>query len=131
MEILCKKRPQITQTIWLHRIWDNVAYQRTIARSIVATSCLIMALKAALSGMSLRQHTATTTSEDKQSFNRTISPSWKRSSLPERSDFGHLPDDEIVVQQPDAIFSIIFGPLTDSIPKSFKDALSHSDRKFW
>jgi hypothetical protein len=48
--------------------------------------------------------------------------------MPERSDFGDLPDDEIVVQQlpPDTI-----GPLADSIPKSFKDALSRSDRKFW
>jgi hypothetical protein len=73
-----------------------------------------MALKdALLSGMSLRQHTATTTSEDKQSFNRPISPSWKQSSLPEGSDFGDLPDDEIVVQ-PNAIFSIIFSPLADS-----------------
>ena len=43
--------------------------------------------------------------------------------FPQRSDFGDLPDDEIVVQ-PNAIFSIIFGPLADSIPKSFKDALS-------
>jgi len=43
--------------------------------------------------------------------------------------------DEIVVEQPppDAIFSIISGPLADSIPKSFKDALlvSRPDRKFW
>ena len=33
--------------------------------------------------------------------------------------------DEIIVEQPppDEIFSIIFGPLADSIPKSFKDAL--------
>jgi hypothetical protein len=42
--------------------------------------------------------------------------------------------DEIVVEQqppPDEIFSIIFSPLADSIPKSFKDAVSHPDRKFW
>jgi hypothetical protein len=41
--------------------------------------------------------------------------------------------DEIVVEQPpaDAIFSIIFGPLADPIPKSFKDVLSRPDRKFW
>ena len=40
--------------------------------------------------------------------------------------------DEIIVEQSpsDAIFSIIFGPLADSIPKSFKDALSRPDRKF-
>src|SRR5271154_6304841 len=31
--------------------------------------------------MSLRQHTATTISHEKPCFNRTISPSWKRSSL--------------------------------------------------
>jgi len=41
--------------------------------------------------------------------------------------------DEIVAEQPppDAIFSIIFGPLADSKPKSFKDALSRPDHKFW
>jgi hypothetical protein len=42
--------------------------------------------------------------------------------------------DEIVVEQPppDAIFSIvIFSPMANSIPKSFTDALSHPDRKFW
>ena len=40
--------------------------------------------------------------------------------------------DEIVVEQPpsDTTFSIIFGPSADSIPKSFKDALSRPDRKF-
>jgi hypothetical protein len=40
--------------------------------------------------------------------------------------------DEIVVEQPslDSIVSIIFGPLADSIPGSFKDALSRPDRKF-
>ena len=41
--------------------------------------------------------------------------------------------DEIVVEQPppDEIFSIIFGPLADSIPKSLEDAFSRPDRKFW
>jgi hypothetical protein len=39
--------------------------------------------------------------------------------------------EEIVVEQPppSAIFSIIFGPLADSILNSFKDALSCPDRK--
>src|SRR5271154_3799217 len=56
-------------------------YPKKIERNIGATSCSIVALKAALSDMSLLQNTATTTSHEKPSFNRTISPSWKRSSL--------------------------------------------------
>ena len=44
---------------------SGTMYPKKIERNIVGTSCSITALRAALSGMSLRQHTATTTSEDK------------------------------------------------------------------
>src|SRR5579859_7385535 len=56
-------------------------YPKRTERNIVATSYLIMAPKAASSGMFLHQHTTTTILHGKPSFNLTISPSWKRSSL--------------------------------------------------
>ena len=41
--------------------------------------------------------------------------------------------EQIVVEPPppNAIFSIIFDLLADSVPKSFKDALPRPDSKFW
>ena len=162
---------------------------QTIERNIVATSCLIMALKAALSGY-VSSSTYSYYNFSRKTMLQSHNLTFMETEFPERSDFGDLPDqafkplpgpnpkrshdeddesamdpdsedepdehtvapftpatpatpaiqqqepityDEIVVEQPppDAIFSIIFGPLADSIPKSFKDALSHADRKFW
>jgi hypothetical protein len=39
--------------------------------------------------------------------------------------------DEITVQKPPTVLSIMFGPLADSTPKSFTDAMSRPDKQQW